>query len=279
MRKLVLSAFLLGSLSTVLTAQELKLPAPSPAAVIKQDFSTSQIEISYSRPAMRGRTIFGDIVPYGAVWRTGANSATKITFGEDVSLSGKALKAGTYALYTIPGQSSWKVIVNTGISNWGVSGFDAKDDVLSFEVPVAKTSQPVQSFTISIDNITNTNCDIVLAWENTRVAIPVTADNDQRITAYLDQAINHPKLPYAQAASYYLEKGKNLDQAVGYTDKALEENPNAFWLYWLKARIYKAQGKKAEAIAAADKCVQLSASTPYAAEYKTNADKLKAEMK
>ncbi len=279
MKKFIISALLLAALSPFATAQDMKLPAPSPSAVIKQDFSTSQIEISYSRPAMRDRTIFGDLVPYGKVWRTGANSATKITFGEDVSLNGKALKAGTYALYTVPGETKWKVMLNTGTSNWGVSGFDAKDDVLEFEVPVTKTEKAVQSFTISVANLSPTSCDIILAWEHTQVNIPVTADNDQRITDYLETAINQPKLPYAQAASYYLETGKHLDKALLYADKAIEENPNAFWMYWTKARIYQAQGKKTEAIAAGEKCVQLSSQTPYAAEYKNHVDKLKTAMK
>lgn len=260
-------------------AQELKMPAPSPSATIKQDFSTSNIEISYSRPAARGRKIFGGIVPFGEVWRTGANSATKVTFGEDVKLNGKAIKAGSYAIYTIPGEKEWKVIINTGVSNWGVSGFNEKDDVASFTIPVTKTSETVQSFTISVDNITMNTADITMAWENTKAVMNVVAENDKRITDYLETSINTPKRPYQQAASYYLETGKNLDKALEYTDKAIAENPQAFWLHWLKARIYQKQNKKAEAIAAANKSAEAAASTPYATEYKRNAEKLAAEMK
>lgn len=253
----------------------MKLPAPSPTAVIKQDFSTSNIEITYSRPSMRGRKIFGDLIPFGQVWRTGANAATKISFGEDVMLAGQLLKAGTYALYTTPGENSWKVIINKGISNWGVSGFDEKDDVLQFDIPVKKTSEAVQSFTISIDNINGNKCDLVLSWENTKVIIPVFADNNKKISEYLETSISNPKRPYQQAANYYLETNQNLDKAIEYTDKAIAENNDAFWLYWLKARIYQKQGKKTEAIAAAQKAADLAASTPYAAEYKRNAESLK----
>jgi len=271
--------FLLGvSFSVAGFSQDMKLPAPSPTAVIKQDFSTSAIEITYSRPSMRGRKIFGDLIPFGQVWRTGANGATKITFGEDVVLANNPLKAGTYALYTIPGATGWKVIINKGISNWGVSGFDDKDDVIQFEIPTQKTAEAVQSFTIAIENLNGNKCDLVLSWENTKVVIPVFADNNKKITEYLETSIANPKRPYQQAANYYLETNQNLDKALQYTDKAIDENKEAFWLYWLKARIYQKQGKKAEAIEAAQKAADLAAATPYAAEYKRNAETLKKQM-
>lgn len=279
MKKFILLAFVGISLANSGFSQDMKLPAPSPTAYLKQDFSTSNIEITYSRPNVRGRKIFGDLIPFGQVWRTGANSATKISFGEDVALAGMNLKAGTYALYTVPGEKSWKIIINKGVSNWGVSGFDDKDDVIQFEVPVQKLAEGVSSFTIAVDNILGNACDLVLSWENTKITIPVVADNNKRITDYLENGINNPKRPYQQAANYYLETNQNLDKAIDYTDKAIAENKEAFWLYWLKARIYQKQGKKTEAIAAAQKSADLAAATPYAAEYQRNADTLKKEMK
>lgn len=301
MKRYLLTFLIGGAIAFSSYGQELKLPAPSPTAVLKQDFSTSAIEITYSRPAMRGRKIFGDLIPFGQVWRTGANSATKVTFGEDVSLMGVTIAPGnnnpemkdnaryqssafkvpkgTYALYTVPGATAWKIIINKGIGNWGTSGFDAKDDVAEFMVPVSHMSEMVQSFNISVDNITGTKCDIILSWEGTKVTIPVVADNDKRITDYLEQSINQPKRPYQQAANYYLETGKDLNKALAYTDKAIEENKEAFWLYWLKARIYQKQGNKKEAVAAAQKSATLAAATPYADEYKRNAESIEKQMK
>lgn len=264
-----------GLLTFSASAQELKMPAASPSATLKQDFSTSSIEVTYSRPSMRNRKVFGDLVPYGQIWRTGANGATKLTFGEDVSLNGNMVKAGTYALYTIPSEKEWKVIINKGTSNWGTSGFDAKDDVASFSIPATKSGKTLQSFTISIDNVTSNSCDIVMAWENTEATINVKADNEKRITDYLETAINEPKRPYAQAANYYLETGKNLDKALAYADKAIEENPKAFWMHWLKARIYQKQGNKKAAIEAAEKSAASAVGTPYADEYRRNADNMK----
>ncbi len=296
MKRIFITILTSGCLVFSTYAQDMKLPAPSPTAVVKQDFSTSFIEINYSRPSMRGRKIFGDIVPFGKVWRTGANTATKITFGEDVWLDGSniapgtempdmapgtnyeithhVIPKGTYALYTVPGRNAWKIILNKGIGNWGTSGFDPKDDVAEFRVQATKSGETVQSFTISVDNITGNKCNLVLSWEDTKVVIPVEADNDQRISEYLEKSINEPKRPYQQAANYYLETGKNLDKALAYTDKAIEENKEAFWLYWLKARIYQKMGNKKEALAAAQKSASLAAPTPYADEYKRNAESL-----
>ncbi|WP_118975383.1 DUF2911 domain-containing protein [Taibaiella koreensis] len=301
MKRIFITILTSGCLVFSTYAQDLKLPAPSPTATIKQDFSTSSIEINYSRPAMRGRKIFGDLVPYGQVWRTGANTATKVTFNEDVMLEGVpaqkgaempdfapgkqyevnrfAIPKGTYALYTVPGRNAWKIILNKGIGNWGVSGFDPKDDVAEFVVHTDKLADAVQSFTISLDNLTGNQCALVLSWENTKVTIPVVAENDQRITEYLEKSINEPKRPYQQAANYYLETGKNLDKALTYANKAIEENKEAFWLYWLKARIYQKMGNKKEAVTAAQKSATLAAATPYAAEYKRNADTIEKEMK
>ena len=135
MRKLALAFLIVATSFTTSSAQQpLKLPALSPAANISQEFSTSKIEISYSRPSMRGRKIFGDVVAYNNVWRTGANGATRIKFGEDVKVAGKDVKAGEYAIYTIPGKEQWEVILNKGVGNWGAMGYDTKDDVARFMV-------------------------------------------------------------------------------------------------------------------------------------------------
>ena len=268
MKQLFVTSALIAATVLTAAAQDFKMPAPSPTTTISQDFSTSKIEINYSRPAIRGRVIFGELVPYGKVWRTGANGATKLTFGEDVNMAGKQLKAGTYALYTIPTEKEWKVIINTGVSNWGVSGFDDKDDVIAFSVPVQKTSETVQSFTISIDNITINSADITMAWENTKVVIPIKADNNDRIVQHLEKELQGEKPPFQQAANYFLETNQQLEKAAAYADKAIDANPDAFYLYWLKARILDKQGKHQEAIAAAQKAADSAASTPYAEEYK-----------
>jgi len=271
--------FLLGGIiASTARAQELKLPAPSPTATVHQDFSTSFIEIKYSRPAMRGRTIFGDLVPYGSVWRTGANAATNVTFGEDVEVNGHKIKAGAYALYTIPGKEEWKVIFNTDTKNWGDVGYTAKDNVTDFMVPAEHSGETVQSFTINVEDLSDTSCNIVLRWADTKVTIPVVAHNDARIMAYLDKALKGDKPPYQQAASYYLKTNRNLDQALAYTTKAIDANPKAFYLHWLKARIYQKLGKKKDALAEAEMAAKGAAGTVFEAEYQNDYENLKKEM-
>jgi hypothetical protein len=164
--------FLLAVLfASGVNAQALKLPALSPSCKIAQDFSTSNIEIAYSRPSMRGRKIFGDLVAYGHVWRTGANSATKIKFGEDVIFGGQTVKAGEYALYTIPDVKEWTVILNTATGNWGSYGYDTKDDIARFKVIPKMKDGNTQTFTINITNMTYSTCNIEIAWEKTKLVI------------------------------------------------------------------------------------------------------------
>jgi hypothetical protein len=251
-------------------AQEFKMPAPSPSATISQDFSTSKIDISYSRPSMKGRKIFGDIVPFGQEWRTGANGATKITFGEEVFIAGQPLKAGTYSLYTIPGRENWEVIFNNSTENWGLSGYDKSKNVLSVKVGSLQTNETTETFSISVENITKNSCDIVLNWENTRVTIPVKADNEGRIEDYVKTSLKSENPPYMVAARYYLEQGRNLDEALVYADKALQANPKGFYIHWMKAQILSKQGRKKEAIAEAKKAADGAKGSPYEAEYANN---------
>lgn len=269
-------SFLLLSalLSTGVYAQDLKLPALSPTSKLTQEFSTSNIEISYSRPSMRGRKVFGELVAFGNVWRTGANSATKVKFGEDVAIGGQAVKAGEYAIYTIPGATEWEIILNKGVGNWGNAGYDKADDVARFKIAPKALDKNVQTFTINIGNITYSTCNIELSWEKTKIVIPVKANNEERLNASIDKAINNPNIPYFQAANYYFETNQNLDKATVYVDKALEANPKAFWMWSLKARIAQKMGKKEDAISAANKAMEVAKGSAFEAEYVNNMTKL-----
>jgi len=270
-----LSFILLSALLTSgVYAQDLKLPALSPTSKLTQEFSTSNIEISYSRPSMRGRKIFGELVAFGNVWRTGANSATKIKFGEDVTVGGQAVKAGEYALYTIPGVAEWEIILNKGVGNWGNAGYDKADDVARFKIAPKALDKNVQTFTINIGHITYSTCNIELMWEKTKIIIPVKANNEERLNASIDKAINNPNIPYFQAANYYFETDQNLDKAIVYVDKALEANPKAFWMWSLKARIAQKMGKKDDAINAANKAMEVAKGSAFEAEYVNNMTKL-----
>lgn len=262
-----------------LYAQDLKLPALSPSSTVSAEVSTSKVEITYSRPSMRGRTVFGDLVPFDQVWRTGANAATKVTFGEDVEIGGKTVKAGTYSLYSIPGRSEWEIIINTNTGNWGANGYDTKDDVVRLKVKPTQLPSAVETFTVNVGNVTFSSCSIDLMWEKTHVSIPVRLPNEQRLLSGIDKAINNPTIPYQQAATYLYETGQQLDKALDYATKAAEKNPKAYWIQMLRARIAAKAGNAVVAREACAKVVEIAKGTSGEAEYTKYANDLLRTLK
>ena len=259
-------------------AQAIKTPAPSTTQTIKQDFALSSIEIVYSRPNMKGRVVFGDLAPLGKLWRTGANAATKVTFGEDVKVGGVAVKAGSYVLYTIPNKDEWEVILNKGLNNWGTDGYKADEDVAKFKVKSMALPMNIETFTMNIANVMPASADIQIMWEKTAVSFPVTADIDSKISKSIENAMNVDNRPYFQAASYYFETGKDLTKALSWADKAIETNPKAFWIMHLKAKIQAKLGDKVAATKTANESI-VSAKEAKNDDYVALNEKLIASMK
>lgn len=237
---------------------QIKMPAPSPTQTVKQDFALSAVEVTYSRPAKKDRVIMGDLVPYGKLWRTGANQPTKVKFGEDVKLNGKLVPAGEYALYTIPGKDKWTIVINDGLKNWGADGYKQENDKVRFEAEPAELPFNVESFTIMFDDVKAQSMTMILLWEKTMVPIAITADIDGKVMASIDEAMKGEKKPYFQAASYYFETGRDLKKALEWADKAIEQAPTAFYMVHLKAKIQAKSGDKAGAKATALKSIELS---------------------
>lgn len=239
-------------------AQNLVTPQPSPTENIKQNFGLSQIEVSYSRPGVKGRKIFGDLVPYNKVWRTGANNATTITFGDDVIINGTKIPAGKYGLLTIPAPDEWTVIFTKQTDVTNASAYKQDQDVLrvsakSFQLPFS-----IENFTISFNNITSNSCNLELMWDSVYVQMPITTDIDTKIMTQIKQIMEGDNLPYFQAALYYIDNGKDLNQAVEWLDKAIAQNPDGYFIYYQKARALAKLGKKQDAIAASNKSIELS---------------------
>ncbi len=275
MKQFVLSVLFVAAAMVTNAQSQLKTPSLSPNAKIIQDFSTSSIEISYSRPSMRGRKVFGDIVPYGLAWRTGANAATKIKIGEDLEIGGQKVKAGEYSLYTIPGKTEWEIVLSNGSGSLPPDGYSKDLDVARFTVKPSSFEGDCQTFTILIKDITFTTCKLELIWERTKIVIPVIAYNTERIEDNIDKAINHPaSLPYFQAANYYFETNRKLDLANSYVDKAIEQDPKAYYMWYLKARIQRKLGNNDAAIAAAKKSMELAKGTSAENEYTRNNQKV-----
>lgn len=253
---LMASAIMLAAVAT--QAQTLKTPAPSTTQLLKQDFGLGNIELSYSRPSVKGRKIFGDVVPFGKVWRTGANQATTLTFSDEVSIGGVALKPGKYGLLTIPGATEWTFIITKDLNVTSPSAYKPENDVVRVKAAAYPMPMNVETFTVSFDDVTNTSINVAMIWEKTYVSFPITTDVDKKVMAQIDQMLKADTRPYYNAAAYYYDNNKDLAQAKVWVDKAIEANPDAYWMTLLKARIHNKMGDKAGAKAMAQKTVELA---------------------
>ncbi len=268
---------LLAALCLITAEAQLKTPAPSPTQTVKQDFGLGSIELSYSRPVMKGRKIFGDLVPFGNVWRTGANSATLVTFSDEVTIGGKKVPAGKYGLLSIPNKDSWTLIISKQLDVTSPAAYKAENDVVRVDVNTMKLAEKTESFTIQFANVKPTSCELHIMWENTAVSLPISTDVDKKVMAQIDQLMNKDTRPYFNAAMYYMDNGKDLNQALSWFDKAVEMNASAFWIHHQRANCLAKLGKKAEAKAAAEKSKELAAAAKNDDYVKLN-EKLLAEL-
>jgi hypothetical protein len=239
-------------------AQSIKTPAPSPPQFIRQDFGLSNIELSYSRPGVKGRTVFGDLVPYGKVWRTGANQATTLTFGDDVVIGDTKVPAGKYGLLTIPDQNEWTFIITRQLDVTNPAAYKQDQDVLRVKATPRTMPFSLETFTLFFGDVTSSTCNLVVCWDKTAVTLPIRTDVDTRIMAQIDNAVNKDSRPYFNAALYYLDNGKDLNKALEWFDKAIAQDPNAFYAVYQKARCQAKMGKKQEAVVTAKKSIELS---------------------
>ena len=275
MKRVLLIGLLLST--TLLTEAQLKTPAPSPAQTLRQDFGLGNIEISYSRPGVRGRKIFGDVVPYGQVWRTGANNATTIAFTDEVIIGGKKLAPGKYGLLTMPGSKEWVVIISKQTNVTSPADYKADQDLVRVNAAATKSKTATETFTIAVQDIKNTSCNLVISWAKRQITIPIQTEIESKIMANIDAAMKTEKPPYYNAAMYYMDNGKDLNQALSWFDKAVEANPPAFWIHYQRANCLAKLGKKAEAIAGAEKSKQLATEAKNGDYVKLN-EKLIAEL-
>ena len=260
-------------------AQTIKTPAPSPSATVKQAFGLGEVTIDYSRPLARGRVIFGDVVPFDKVWRTGANAMTKLTFTEDIKFEGKEVKAGTYGLFTIPGKDSWEVMLYKDLSIGGnVSKYQQADELLRVRVKPQQNSRSVESFTINLDEVAASSATLQLMWERTIVPVRLTSDVDSRVMKNIESVMKvEDSRPYFQAANYYYENGKDLKQALAWSEKAIAQN-NAFYVVHLKAKIQMKMKDYAGAIKTAQESRRLAVEAKNDDYVRMN-DKIIAEAK
>ncbi len=253
MRSIVIAA-IIAVFATSSFAQELKVPILSPASEVTQEVGLTQVKLSYARPSAKGRKVFGDLVPFGEVWRTGANASTKLTFSEDVKIEGNALKAGTYALYTIPGEKEWTVIIHTNTRHRSIAGgvYKPAEDAFRFKVPSGKTSNYIETFTISFGDITTNSLKVAVAWENTEIRFRIDFDVDSAVDKQIASLAAAPAgmTHGAQflAAEYYLHNNKDLAKADEWIRSAMEKSAKNSRYGLLRAKILAKAGKRDEAL-------------------------------
>jgi hypothetical protein len=277
MKKLFITAIALSALFFA-EAQTLTTPQPSPTQTIKQNFGLSSIELSYSRPGIKGRKVFGDLVPYGKVWRTGANNATTVTFGDTVFIEGRKVSPGKYGLLTIPDAAIWTIIISKQTDVTSPADYKQDQDVVRVNAKPFMLPFPIETFTINIDDVKSNSCNIGLLWDNVYVALPVSTDVESKVMKQIGDVMNNDNRPYFNAALYYIDNGKDLNKAVEWLDKAYAQNPNAFWVLYQKARALNKLGKKTEALATSNKSIEL-AKKDKNDDYVALNEKLQKEMK
>ena len=235
-------------------AQEFRVPTLSPITDISQEVALTQVKLNYSRPSAKGRKVFGGLVPFAEIWRTGANASTKLTFTEDVKIEGNPLKAGTYALYTIPDRSEWTVIIHTNTRHRSLAGdvYKQAEDAFRFKVKPAKTSNFVETFTIGFTDVGTSSMKVAVAWENTEVKFRIDFDVDAQVNKQVADLIASPTGMthgnYFLAAEYYLHNDKDMAKAEEWITTAIEKSPKNSRYGLLKAKIQHKGGKRDAAL-------------------------------
>jgi len=275
MRKILLLT--IGILASLHMHAQINTPASSPAATLTQVVGLTNVSVDYSRPSMKGREVFGAMLPYGTIWRTGANATTKFKIDKDIMINGKDLKAGTYSLYTVPGETDWDVVFYTDDSNPLITEFDNSKIALRTKVESQDMPMQVETFTITIDDVTSNGATLGLLWADEYVGIPFEVNTDQEVMASIDEALNGPTAgDYYNAAVYYLNAGKDIEKSKMWMEKAMTmtENPR-FWQLRQQSLILAKSGDKKEAIQVAKASLADAEKAGNADYIKMNKDSLK----
>jgi len=239
-------------------ATKVEFPSPSPTCTLKQRVGLTDIEIVYSRPGVKERTIFGGLIPYGQVWRTGANASTKISFSGPVKLNGNDVPAGKYALYTIPGEKEWTIILSKNLES-SVFNYDKKDDLVRFKTEPVEVAEHVETFTMDLTDIRDESAMLYLMWDKTLVPIQMEAPLTEKVVKQIEDVMagEGGQKPYYQAAMFYYDHGQDLQKARKWIEAASAKN-ETYYIMHLQAKILAKVGDKEKAIAAAKRSSELA---------------------
>ncbi len=257
----VVAASLLIAASAFAQDQQIQVPQASQRHYFKQRVGLTDVEVDYSRPNKNNREVFGSLVPYGKVWRTGANATTKIKFSDAVKLGGKDIPAGEYVLFTIPNQNDWTVIVYKDTKVQSAGEYKQENDLARLVTKPSSLPRPEETFTISLTDVKGSSATLNFIWDTTRAAVQLTTDDIDQVSAQLDTLAKSGTTPDArtafQAAAFYYDNNKDMNQALKWIDQALEKNPDAYFMHMRRAQIQQKLGNKKEAAASAQKTIDI----------------------
>lgn len=241
--------------------KKIEFPAASQHATVKQRVGLTDVELDYSRPNKNNREIFGGLVPYGKLWRTGANAVTKIKFSKPVKLEGKDIPAGEYALFTIPTADEWTIIVSKDAKVQSAADYKQENDAARITAKPESIPETIETFTIGLADVKGASATLNFLWDKTRVPVKLTTDDIEQVSKELDAVVTagtplDPRTAY-QAAAFYYDNNKDMNQAAKWIDQALEKNPNAYFMQYKKAQIQAKLGNKKEAVASAQKAIDI----------------------
>ncbi|SUI97779.1 Protein of uncharacterised function (DUF2911) [Sphingobacterium spiritivorum] len=257
MKKSILTLLVASALAFGAQAQ-LKIPQPSSATEVTQAIGIHNVVLNYSRPNTNGRAIFGDLVPYGQVWRTGANTVSTLTFEEEVTVQGTKVPAGTYGIFTIPNKNEWTIILSKNSKQWGAYTYKQEEDLVRFNVKPTTLANKVETFTISFDQVTTTSGVVSIAWDKVSVQFNIKVDQSKEILASIDQAMQGEKKPYFQAALYYFNNNLDIKKAVEWVNIADQGNTEAPWIKYWKSQILLKSGDKKGAAETAQQGIDMA---------------------
>jgi tetratricopeptide (TPR) repeat protein len=253
--------------STVLFAadEKVEFPSASQHALLKQRVGLTDVEVDYSRPNKNNRQIFGGLVPFDKIWRTGANQATRIKFSGNVKFGDKEVPAGEYAIFSLPGQNEWTIILSKNLQA-SAAEYKQENDAARVTAKPILIGMPAETFTIGFEDLRANSATFYIEWDKTRVPVKLTTNDVEKVMQGIDTAVKSGKEQeagfYYSAASFYLDQNKDLPQALKWVDQAIEKNPKAYFMQFKKAQILAKLGNKKEAIAAAEKSIELLKASP-----------------
>ena len=257
MKKLILMTAILCCNSFY---SQIKTPKPSPTAMISQEVGVSNVIVEYSRPGVKGREIFGELVPFGKIWRTGANKATKITFENDCIFGGKEVPKGSYSLFTIPGKGEWQILLNKETELWGSGEYDKEKQVCSITVEANQTENFTESFTIDFETFKSFSTIMTMKWANTKISIDVKSQGAKKLQKdYMDLLNEGPSAnDYYNGAKFLVDNTSEFELALEWINIAIDKRPDAFWMQFHKARILQKMGNNKESISVAEEVMSFA---------------------